>query len=277
MRVFSKFKDYYDNIGFNTSEDRVWERHTQYFKFNFSKYPYNVKIKTEIPYNLMTDNIKKFISDAYIELPSISVFRKLVNGTAFDLASDYCIIIGFCGKLYCGIVFYNKCKHTQSVLFNVHSTYIDFNSYVDDFNKSGKTETLIFDKKNFWISSMPFNEEGIKLWTKKYQNQKNLNDLFIELNSPIFIVKPEFRTSKLSDKSKGYNFIVNPCLDDYKIQKIFDPYTAYQEIDMYLNNVLTNVENPNIVRTDELIRDSKGMDENSFKQIGPKKRKQKKS
>ena len=68
---------------------------------------------------------------------------------------------------------------------------------------------------------------------------------------------------------------INPRFADYKLQSVFDPWTAYQEIDMYLNNQLAVNMEPTLERSQELIRDSKGFDDWSFKQKGPKARKRK--
>ena len=275
MKIFSNFKDYYDNIGFNTNEDRVWERYTQYFKFNFFKNDlYKNAYQNETPFNILTENIKELLFNAVIEKPVISTKRNFFNSISFSESSDYCIILGFCGKLYCCMV-HHRSDFGHSPANQLHSTHISFNSYVNEYNKSGNKDKLVLNKENFWSSSTPFTENGINDWNKKFNNQKYLDKLFIEFNSPIFIVKPTNSSVVFNDKSKGYNLIVNPCLADYKIQKLFDPYTAHQEVDMYLNNVLLNIENSNIIRTDELIRDSKGFNEWSFRQQGSKKKKRK--
>jgi hypothetical protein len=61
-------------------------------------------------------------------------------------------------------------------------------------------------------------------------------------------------------------YIINPCLKDYQFHKIVDPYTAFQELQMYISGVLsTGDKNPQKPISDELKAQSKGFDEWSFR------------
>lgn len=111
----------------------------------------------------------------------------------------------------------------------------------------------------------PFTVQGFSDWSRTH-NTTSVTDIFIEFDTPIFILRRK-------PLAGNHELLINPCLQDFGAQSIFDPWTAYQEIDMFLGNVLTNRENSSIVRSEELIRDSKGFDEWSFKQRGSKKRK----
>ena len=75
---------------------------------------------------------------------------------------------------------------------------------------------------------------------------------------------------------RNTNFVVNPCMADYKLQNVFHPYEAHQAVDMFLGNELVMCTLKDFNMSDELMRDSKGMDKWSFRQKGPKKRKQRK-
>ena len=89
-----------------------------------------------------------------------------------------------------------------------------------------------------------------------------------------------------SDKY-AYNVIVNPqltCVDmaelvpnsypeeDIRFVTKLDPFTAMQELEMFIGNVLTNNTSPTMpVGTDDQIRDSKGFDKWSFRKMKEKK------
>ena len=39
-------------------------------------------------------------------------------------------------------------------------------------------------------------------------------------------------------------FIINPCMKNFHMQKLFTPFDAFQEISMYIGNILTNNNDP---------------------------------
>lgn len=66
--------------------------------------------------------------------------------------------------------------------------------------------------------------------------------------------------------------IKNPILADFGMQKLFDPYTAMQEIEMFLGRLSIN-ETPQMpVGSDKVIAESKGFDEWSFRKMPTKKK-----
>jgi hypothetical protein len=185
-----------------------------------------------------SNEIEKIFQNMWYNLPSL----KSNN-------NNNLIIIGFCGKIYLAISKYDN------------SGFL-IGYYINKISKD------LF--RNF------INHDYFE-WKQRYENNLNLINIFIEINSPIFIIKNEFLGYTLSKRCySGYNLIINPCLRDFKLQCSFDPFTAHQEIEMFLNNQLVINQDSNIDMTDDLIRDSKGFDKYSFKQHGPKKRKRKK-
>lgn len=76
--------------------------------------------------------------------------------------------------------------------------------------------------------------------------------------TPVILYRP-------SSTTIHYCKELNPRLNVWGFQKVFDPYTAYQELDMYLSNQLADQQDPVPQRTQELIRDAHGFDDWSFK------------
>jgi hypothetical protein len=101
-------------------------------------------------------------------------------------------------------------------------------------------------------------------WMYKYSNQEFL-DIFIDIKSPIFIIKNKFMMTSPKRETYGYELIINPCLGDFKLQSAFNPVHAYQEIEMYLSNKMLLKDDCDIYRADDAIRDSKGFTEWSFR------------
>lgn len=59
--------------------------------------------------------------------------------------------------------------------------------------------------------------------------------------------------------------ITNPALKDYNFAGQIDPYTAYQEIDMFISNTFIEREKSDLKMSEKLKVHSKGMDEWSFR------------
>ena len=54
--------------------------------------------------------------------------------------------------------------------------------------------------------------------------------------------------------------IVDPCLADFNFQRVVDPYTAFQEISMFVGGVLADTRDPPSPMTDKEKVVSHGLD-----------------
>lgn len=140
-------------------------------------------------------------------------------------------IIGFCGKIY-------------PVYTNNDNSII---KYANDYPSISTFKSYNFRTNNFNY------ESTIDGWNELI-NSQILIDLFLKYKTPVYILEP-FKTLK-----------TNNLLSEYKFQRIFNPYEAIQEIDMYLNNVLVEDKQPIMpVGSDKIIAESKGFDKHSFR------------
>ena len=87
-------------------------------------------------------------------------------------------------------------------------------------------------------------------------------DLFNEHKTPIFHLYRQEHNVRY--KQCEHRIVIATRLSDFKFQRVFDPYTAYQELVMWLGNQATN-EYPPQIRDDKVLRDAKGFDDWSFK------------
>lgn len=180
-----------------------------------------------------TDILK---DDDYYGFKSYIVHRNLINFK----------IIGFCGKFY--PVFYYWTS-------NIHYFYeqtLDL-KVIDDYLKSKLDKSHSLPRFIKWYSN------------HINKNYSILNNLFLEYNTPCFIYKKgrNYKTGQL---------IINPNLGEIEFYKVFDSYSAFQEIEMYLSNVLIKDKSPSQVTDDKVLLLSKGFDNNSFKQVTPGKK-----
>ena len=241
MKIISKFKDYYDNA-------HGW----------YSPEPTYIRENKEFYYPKLDNNIKKklAISGLFDAMP------------VCDIGNRY--LIAFCGKVYPVYV----------------GAELIFNS-PDDLEKqlkkvlNGKTLTSVFDEKAFAKKHIQelYGKGVPRYWRSSYLTHKSwkrfeaLNftvapEAFIELNAPVFAVW---------ERGGSCYLTVNPMLNKLNFASHVDPYTAYQEIEMFVGNELVLQMDPNINRPDELVRDSKGFDEWSFKRHKEESKKRKKN
>jgi hypothetical protein len=137
--------------------------------------------------------------------------------------------------------------------------------FVEIYN-SNKSPAVYIEKSRGWHRRFPFNEQGMKNWYQEVNQTQRVQDIFIELKAPVFLIKQYYVEGEIT-------LYVNPNMSEYGLQRVFDPWTAYQEIEMYLSNTLAVGVEVMPTFTDELKRDAHGFDNWSFKQIGPKPRK----
>ena len=90
---------------------------------------------------------------------------------------------------------------------------------------------------------------------------KQIQELHIKYNSPILAIYEE-------DGHLSNNIIeIDAKLDGFGFAKIIDPYTMFQEIEMYLANVLCNCENGNVQISDKDLVKQKGFTDVSFRKL----------
>ena len=185
-----------------------------------------------------------------------------------DVVRASFFILGFCGKLYYGYR-YSKTLDKLNLVEYYQPEQIDKKElqsknwkYPVHANRTrfhwaifGKTISEVFDKNE-------------------------IESYFVRYNTPCFVIdgfvsSPEGKPTTYLDKDcySVDGILVNPELSKYEFAKIVDPYTACQEIDMYLGNVLVQDQSGDMSKiSDEDLRDSKGFDKMSFKKGKSKKK-----
>jgi len=151
--------------------------------------------------------------------------------------------IGFCGKIYPVLI-------RESVISEEVPIWEVFYTY-KEYEESGYP----YSKQSVW-------------WRRAWTHDKDIKDLFLGDHSkyedifithrvPIFVVD-------VHRWSKG-NYRLNPNLKEFKFYKVMDSYTAYQEVDMYLNGVL-GATGPTMLQVSDKDRlEAHGYDKHSFR------------
>lgn len=233
MKIVSKFHDYYDTM---RSIDQ-------------SNYPLYVRETKELE--------ARNISPVY--------FRWLSNMQTNNRVIDFGYI-AFCGKLYPFYQLYNLgCFYTFKAARKRLIEKIDAAKQEKDTRLSTWETTLNY-LNNPTMSCNRFyftrSYEGIfseENWDKMYEEAmkfKVADEIFRKFNVPVF-----------SCVNSGGQYIVtlNPCLRAMNFAAALNPYTAWQELSMYLGNILVTQKDPDIKISDELKAQSKGFDKWSFR------------
>ena len=214
--IYSKFKDYYDHVVFDTHFK--WVRKSENILLEDT---YLLDMLFTIKNRPFSDNFDDFYYDSFI--------------------------FGFCGKVQ--ILYVDNTNLSPNKTFAIKKVHTNIHKAIKDHKPHNSRKTKVPKKRLKKI------KEAISLWNKKYNTEKTYN-LFIKYKTPIFILRQDWKERTL---------ILNPCLREYGIHTIYDPYTMYQNISMFLTNDLVSQEDILCNISDELKRDMHGFDNKSFK------------
>lgn len=272
MKIISNIKDYYDGAAaqFGYSDDVVYRR-----------------------LNSMT------VVDGF----GMSKHNKLIGISPRVVALNNCsFTLGFCGKLYYGLMYDNSIygkplvyyPYLQSDVAKVISNYEEFCK-----NRRYKWESTGEFEQDFLISCGHLKAE---MWgrtrSKGMLDIVENHEIFQDFGCPSFAIVNKYVTKLFTTdytnnqfvgtefKARDWQFhtasyrscdertwiIKNPILKDFDFGKLVDPYTAVQELEMYIGRLATN-ETPQMpVGSDKVIAESKGYDKWSFRTMPTKKK-----
>lgn len=236
MYIISKHKDYYDGVINTMGVDKtiIYDRKL-YEISDYEKFPDEFQRKR-------FDNYRKINHFLNLENYPLKKSVKYFNLNSF--------IIGFCGKLYIGWKFYEERKNIKDqygmnkIYTKIIYDYDDAKKYIQTTNWGGNLN----DSVNYVLNYDPI-------------------EIFRKYNTPVFVYVNESMISV-----KDVKFIINPILKDYEFYKIFDSFTAFQEIQMFISGVLGSGENKMIEIEDRYKIPQHGYDKWSFRRE-PSKRK----
>ena len=274
MKIHSKFKDYYDSAMAYGVDDHVhWVRKTSEIQIGgpdpgkqmLEGAPHNHPQIDVIPEHTFVN------SNMFNERPaeSASAFRHRVFRHEELQPDRENFFIGFCGLLYYGIKFsWDRSYDGENKTVRFAYSVDDIIKVLREYDKKFKTKNAAEFRNNTddtpsWGRKYRFNKKGVTAYLALYQGAEHIK-FFTDLNSPIFSVI----------KHDAWPCIeVNPVLKDYGFQSVMDPFTAYQEIEMFMGGVLAELDEIDVPGvSDESLKAGKGFDKWSFKTMPTKKR-----
>jgi hypothetical protein len=212
MKIVGKLHDYYDGLmSYGQDESLIFKRESVVVNDKKSEMFKDVKNLLEV------DAFKRgFWRDLY-SYPSADLVTKK-NQMHYANA----VFIGFCGKLYFGI-------HLHSIS---HLDIVDKFLYTKD--EANKFEEQYQYKPRY----VDINSSDIRgNWLTGKMGK--LSNVFDSVDASEFFIK--HRVPYFAVHTKGGQIkevVLVPELKKYEFQKVKDPYTAYQEISMFLGGVI---------------------------------------
>lgn len=227
MRIIDKRKDYYDNV-IKGSTEPVWVRKEKVYSINDT---------------IFDNKDRDYIIDLMRSSPnSIKPYNQ--KPSVFEH------FVGVCGKMYC-VFMAHKDENimTSTMPSKIHS----FLGYDGGGSTKSYRDYHILLKYGFGIRR--FTDDWVDRWKKMWETDR-FYDLFIKLDTPII---------KFGWENRKLILTTNPILYNIGFQSVIDPWTMYQEIEMFIGNDLVKDYLGDFEMSDELKRDSKGFDNWSFK------------
>jgi hypothetical protein len=236
MKIISKDNDYYDSV-------------------LISSQPIYVRKQEEKLLNELQSDVKKIIELAPSQVD-------LGNGRIV-LTSR---VVGFCGRAYPVVKFdfhrYNSDSFSTAGHIEMYAySKAEVEHMLLHFCRSLKDVASMYsrDKKvRTWMWSVPFNELTVENFFE-YRGKKIDDSIFFNIKAPSFLLSRQNRRKNTS------TLIVNPVLKEINFQRVMDPFTTAQELEMYLGGVLGNIEKDTVDIDDVHLAAQKGFDKYSFK------------
>lgn len=170
------------------------------------------------------------------------------------------VIIGFCGKLYPVILIKTRYQNIPETCYSIED--------VDEFAHTYLSKKDLGEYYTDYFNRFSYNEFGCRKYYEylfsKVKDFAPLHSLFIEHHTPIFSIIRSKKTS-LTHGKFVYTLSLNIKLKDFYFYRVFDSYSAYQELSMYYGGVLGGIKEVVPDVPDKLLVEAKGFDKYSFR------------
>lgn len=238
MRIVSKYRDYYDGVGRYDPGARLWVR------------------KTEV-ITVDRNRLWEVGAAALDALASIPV-------PPWQLG-DACerTLLCFCGRGY-GALAVAGATIEEGLTPDRILEFIEG----PEANRAEQAHRLVdglrAQKPTVW-DPYPFNPVGWGAWREQHDGLDIGAALHREVDTPVFALRLVGSRYWFKRGRWSPEIVRNPSLRGYAMAARVDPYTAWQEIDMFLGHELARQDDPADAMSDELKRHAKGFDDRSFK------------
>ena len=252
MYIISKFHDYYDSsCAFGIDKTIIYKRKSEESPIGYTSVPYTYENKGVL-YDMPTNVHNLYKTMAYGRMNNYNI-RKF--------------IIGFCGDFYPGYAMscnykpYVICWNSSDIIrfFLTNKLDDEYNSFVE--SRSSK-DVINRHRGHRYTSHTIWQQDVAHTWNTNIAPD---DTEFHKYKTPIIVYQ---QSTELGNTDLVR--IINPMLKQYAFARMADPFTAFQEIQMYISGVLGTNENDMVQISDTDMRDAKGHDNMSFKKYPTK-------
>lgn len=261
MRIVSKYHDYYDSVmGHGQDQGTVYLRREE------------AVTDKDLLKRLITETVSKWDRryHEYKDIPAVLIPPSFSGDSVpvehpdiLKLDFDAGFVL-FCGKIYRYI---EVQVHPRATVADPFATmkadfFYDLNDFVTFLQSCGKLVKDIYRRKYFGldpVSSLRF-ERSVEAFLSS-QGTDELEELLVKHR----VVTARRLWDRDLVSRRGYFWATDAPLKDVKFFKVKDPYTAFQELDMYISGVLGQQakEVINISDKDRIVQH--GFDNSSFR------------
>lgn len=156
------------------------------------------------------------------------------------------IVVGFCGVFYPAIRIIRSEKDADTLYSP------------DELGKHFKFKIPSWGRPSeHWEKNFRKTQRERAKWLS---NRPRVDALFIEMNTPMFVAQID----RDGEPTNSIEIVTNESLKPFQFFKVFDPYSAFQEVAMYLGNQLVKRDAPDTI-ADEYRIAMHGYDKHSFR------------
>lgn len=231
MKIISPFNDYYDSVQkYETEKTQVvYQRTPLEFDLRYldktKKSDLIVKIN-----NTFKELVERHSMFLFRERYSINIWKFIYNNKEYDFISNRLLVI-FCGRIYKCIEIIKTNKKTKLFETIYFYDFDEFNSYLD--------------------------ENEIRYKEIRYKNNvKKYFDFSLLSKYKEFCIENKITIAVLTEEK----LFINCPLNKFQFYKVFDTYTAYQELDMWLSGTLSYPQNIMVEVSNETKIEKAGFD-----------------
>lgn len=237
MKIYSKFKDYYDHVqAYGQDEDVSYIRNTEIYCCPMGFYNGNFWTHNHEWFKFEQVNGEGVLNEHQMLHPI---------GTNWEF-----ITILFCGKVYNAIKVDQKVIDGEIVPAQFFYDADKYARYVEVTNPTRADKYYLSD-----ISKV-LSRNGLE---ETDFNQKARCPVIMITNDYDDFVSLDMRQYLPHGHSTTYN-VYNPKLYEVQFQKMIDPYTAYMELDMFISGVLGKTGGEMVTISDKDKVDKHGFD-----------------
>lgn len=225
MKIISTYHDYYDHaMAYGQDQTIVYNRKQDKFEIervvpsNLNSF-IKIKTKDENIDVAKLSEVANRISDCLPEKTFVSLgYNQDIKSKNNDYKLKSFSIV-FCGKLYRAITV-QKFNHSYTEI-EIH-TFYSYDSIIAYLEK----EKAGLEKENRWV------KRTIRDKIRKEFEIKHEIDVDYLIENKVTCVKLDSRDIE-----------INPVLKDIDFYKVFDPFSCYQELDMWISGTLSYPQN----------------------------------